>query len=102
MSYPQAVNQSYKLKPCSQHATRNEKVYVLTHMCTRVKTQPSRQGLHRVAEGVESLRGNVSGNGSKLQIFSSFNFFIPVSTPALCIQRCIFSLREQSSAARRH
>lgn len=81
MSYPQAVNQSYKLKACSQHATRKEKVYVRTRMCTRVKTQPSRQGLHRVAEGVESLRGNLSGNGSKLQIFSSFDFFL-LQSPA--------------------
>lgn len=82
MSYPQAVNQSYKLKSCSQHATRKEKVYVRTRMCTRVKTQPSRQGLHRVAEGVESLRGNLSGNGSKLQIFSLFDFFYSSLQPS--------------------
>lgn len=45
---------------------------------------------------------NLAGNGSKLPVFSSFHFFIPVSTPALCVQRCIYSRREQSSAAHRH
>lgn len=94
MSFPQAVNQSCKLKPCSQCLTRHEKGCVCTHACNcacmHVKSLPSRQGLHLVAEGVESLRGNLPGNGSKLQVFSSFNFFISVSTPSLCVQRCIF------------
>lgn len=74
MSFPQAVNQSYKLKPCSQHATRNEKVYVCTHtckcMCKSVKTLPLYQGLHLLAEGLESLGGNPSRNGNKLLVFS--------------------------------
>lgn len=75
MSFPWAVNQSYKLKPCSQRATRNEKVYVPTHMCkcmsVCVKTLPLHQGLQ---ERVETFRRNLSGNWSKLQVFSSFKF----------------------------
>lgn len=92
-SFPQPVNQSYKLKPCSQHATRNENLYVRAHackcMCTCVKTLLSHQSLHLVAEGVEGFGGNPSGNGNKLQVFSSFNFLFQ-SPPQLSAFSYVF------------
>jgi len=88
MSFTRAVHQSCKLKPCSQLATRNEKVSVHIQsckcVCTCVKTLPSHQGLHLVAEGVESLGGNLSGNVSKLEVFSSFSFLFQ-SPPQLSV-----------------